>query len=73
MYQSQPPSAGLRSRHTAACEAISSWNGAAGSGASTGRSPTRRIASGVRPEYPSAPTGQIARPIWSCTVRRVPE
>jgi hypothetical protein len=73
MNQFQRRSLASHSRNTAACEAISSKNGAAGSGASTGCVPTRRMAAGVMPEYPSAPAGQIASPMRSCTEPVVPE
>ena len=50
MYQSQRLAAASHSRQTAACDAISSKYGAAGSGASTGRVPTRRNSSGRKLE-----------------------
>ncbi len=65
MNQSHRCSFASHSRNTAACEAICSKYGAAGSGESTGCAPTRRIAAGVMPEYPSAPAGQMARPMRS--------
>ena len=64
---------GSRSRQTAACEAMVSANGSAASGANTGCRPTRRIVAAEIPEYPSAPAGQIASPIRSCTEAFVPE
>ena len=63
MVQSQRLVSAFHSRSTAACDDITSWKGAAGSGASTGAVPQRRIVAGVTSEYPSAPAGQIARPI----------